>query len=79
MPMLDKIEAPLEAAHSGERPLELEELEALYTSGCAKILEIEADAMRSKRRLKELRAELRHLRTAIEFLQQQQGARDAEQ
>ena len=71
--MLDKIEARLEEARSGVRPIELEELEALYTSGCAEILELEADLMRSKRRLKELRDQLRHVRTAIEFLQEEQA------
>ena len=77
--MLDKIEARLEEARSGERPMDLQELEALYTSGCAEILKLEADAMRSKRRLKELRDELRHIRTAIEFLQEEQAAGGARQ
>ena len=77
--MLDKIEARLEEARSGEQPMDLQELEALYTSGCAKILELEADALRSKRRLKELRDELRHIRTAIEFLQEEQAAGGATQ
>ena len=72
--MLENIEARLEEARSGARPMDLQELETLYTSGCAKILELEADAMRSKRRLKELRDQLRHVRTAIEFLQEEQSA-----
>jgi hypothetical protein len=75
--MLEKIEMRLEEARSGERPIELQELEALYTSGCAEILELEADAMRTKRRLNDLRERLRHIRTAIEFLQEEQAARDA--
>jgi hypothetical protein len=72
--MLNKIESRLEEARSGERPIELEELEALYTSACAEILELEAEAMRSKRRLKDLREQLRHVRTAIEFLQEEDQA-----
>jgi hypothetical protein len=72
--MLDKIETRLEEARSGERPIELEELEALYTSGCAEILELEADSMRTRRRLHELRDQLRHIRTAIEFLQEEEQA-----
>lgn len=72
--MLDKLEKRIQEARSGARPMDLAELEALYTSGCAEILELEADAMRTSRRVAELRDELRHLRTAIEFLQEQQGA-----
>ena len=72
--MLEKIEARLEEARSGERPMDLEELEALYTSGCAEVLALEADAMRISRRLNELRGELRHLRTAIEWLQEEQAS-----
>ena len=72
--MLEKIEARLEQARSGERPIELQELEDLYTSGCAAVLELEADSMRIKRRLHELRDELRHIRTAIEFLQEERAA-----
>jgi hypothetical protein len=77
--MLENIEARLEEARSGERPMDLQELETLYTSGCAKILELEADAMRSRRRLKELRDQLRHVRTAIEFLQEEQSAEGSAQ
>ena len=72
--MLEQLESRLREARSGERPLDLPELEALYTSGCAEILELEADAMRISRRVGALRGELRHLRTAIEFLQEQQAA-----
>lgn len=76
--MLEEIETRLEQARSGERPIELEELEALYTSGCAEILELEADSMRIRRRLHELRDQLRHVRTAIEFLQEEQAAGEAQ-
>ena len=77
--MLEKIETRLEEARTGERPIELRELEALYTSGCAEILELEADDIRIKRRLQDLRDQLRHIRTAIEFLQEEQAAGDAPQ
>jgi phage shock protein A len=77
--MLEKIEARLEQARSGERPIELQELEDLFTSGCAEVLELEADSMRIKRRLHELRDQLRHIRTAIEFLQEERSAADASQ
>ena len=72
--MLEKFETRLEEARAGERPFELQELEALYTSGCAEILELEADSIRIKRRLQDLRDQLRHIRTAIEFLQEDQAA-----
>ena len=72
--MLEKIESRLEEARSGERPIELQELEDLYTSGCAEVLELEADSLRTKRRLHDLRDQLRHIRTAIEFLQQERAA-----
>jgi hypothetical protein len=77
--MRDKLESRLEEARSGARLMDLSELEALYTSGCAEILELEADAMRIGRRVKELREQLRHVRTAIEFLQEQQAAGDLAQ
>jgi hypothetical protein len=76
IPMLEKIETRLEEARSGGRPLGLHELEALYTSGCAEVLELEADSLRIKRELAELRERLRHIRTAIEFLQQEHAAGD---
>ena len=69
--MLDELERRLEEARTGGRPLGLEELEALYTSGCATVLELEAESLRTQRRLNELRNRLRHIRTAIEFLQEQ--------
>jgi hypothetical protein len=72
--MLEEVERRLREARSGARPLSLDELEALYTSGCAEILELEADAMRIERRVAELREQLRHLRTAVEFLQEQKAA-----
>jgi hypothetical protein len=74
--MLENIETRLQQARSGGPAMDLQELEALYTSGCAKVLELEADAMRSRRRLKKLRDELRHIRAAIEFLQEEQAASD---
>ena len=77
--MLDEIETRLEAARSGESPMALEDLERIYTTGCAEILELEADAMRIKRRVSELREQLRHVRTAIEFLQEQQAAAERAQ
>lgn len=77
--MLERIESRLEEARSAERPLELQELEDLYTTGCAEVLELEADSMRLRRRLQDLRDQLRHVRTAIEFLQEEQAAGEAAQ
>jgi hypothetical protein len=74
--MLDEIDTRLDAARSGARPLTLEELELIYTTGCAEILALEADAVRIQRRVKELRDQLRHVRTAIEWLQEQAAAAD---
>ena len=74
--MLNEIEERLDAAGSGGRPLELSELERIYTTGCAEVLELEADALRIERRITELREQLRHVRTAIEFLQEQHAAAD---
>lgn len=76
--MLERIESRLEEARSGERPIELQELEDLYTTGCAEVLELEADSMRIRRRLQDLRDQLRHVRTAIEFLQEEQAADGAQ-
>jgi chromosome segregation ATPase len=73
--MLEEIEARMQAARSGERPMSLEELEELYTSGCAEVLQLEAGAARNRRRISELREELRHVRTAIEWLQEEGAAR----
>ena len=72
--MLERIESRLEEARSGARPIELQELEDLYTTGCAEVLELEADSMRIRRRLQDLRDQLRHIRTAIEFLQEERAA-----
>ena len=44
--MLDELEARIAEARSGERPIDLRELEELYTTGCAQVL---------KPRLKHLR------------------------
>jgi hypothetical protein len=71
--MLDELEKRLEEARTGGRPLGLEELETLYTNGCAAVLELEAESLRTQRRLSELRNRLRHIRTAIEFLQEEQA------
>jgi len=64
---------------SSDRGIELDELEQAYTSGCAEVLELEADAVRTRRRLNELREQLRHVRTAIEWMQQQRDNRSASQ
>ena len=72
--MLDEIETRLEAARSGDSPMALEDLERIYTTGCAEVLELEADAIRIERRLTELRQQLRHMRTAIDWLQEEQAA-----
>jgi chromosome segregation ATPase len=69
-----ELEARLAEARSGKRPIALAELEQLYTNGCAEILELEADAVRIKRRISELRAQLRHIRTAIDWLQTEDAA-----
>lgn len=75
--MQQELQARLEQARAGERPIALTELERLYTSGCAEVLELEADAVRTKRRITELREQLRHVRTAIEWLQEEQAAADS--
>jgi hypothetical protein len=74
----DELERLLSDVGSG-RPLDLAELERAYTSGCAEILELEAEAMRRRRRLTELQEQLRHVRTAIEWLQEERGSREATQ
>jgi hypothetical protein len=75
--MLEELEARIAEARSSERPIELGELEHLYTTGCAEVLELEADAVRIARRVAELREQLRHLRTAIDWLQEEQDASTA--
>jgi hypothetical protein len=74
----DELDKRLAHARDGERPIALSELESLYTSGCAEVLELEADAVRTQRRIDELRAQLRHVRTAIEWLQEQDAATASE-
>jgi hypothetical protein len=66
--LVNELEALLREARAGGRPIALGELEELYTSGCAEILQLEAEAAR-------LRRELRHVRTAIEWMQEQNGSR----
>ena len=76
------MDADLERLLSGigsGRQMELEELEQAYTSGCAEVLELEADALRTRRRLNELREQLRHVRTAIEWMQEERDNRSATQ
>jgi hypothetical protein len=75
--MHEEIERRLAQAREGKQPLTLAELESLYTSGCAEVLELEADSVRTRRRINELRAQLRHVRTAIEWLQQEDAAERA--
>jgi hypothetical protein len=72
--MLDELETRIQEARSGARPIELSELERLYTTGCAQVLELEADSIRISRRVAELRDQLRHVRAAIEWLQQEEAA-----
>jgi hypothetical protein len=72
------LESLLGGVESGHQ-VELSELEQAYTTGCAEILELEAQAMRTSRRLNELRDQLRHVRTAIEWLQEERGGRSANQ
>jgi hypothetical protein len=75
--MQHELDARLEQARTGEAPIALAELERLYTSGCAEVLELEADSVRIKRRIAEMREQLRHVRTAIEWLQEEQTAADS--
>ena len=72
------LEGLLKDMQSG-RQLELPELEQAYTSACAEILELEATAVRISRRLDELREQLRHVRTAIEWLQEERVDRSPAQ
>jgi len=72
--MLDELEARIAEARSGERPIDLRELEELYTTGCAQVLELEAESARIARRVAELREQLRHMRTAIDWLQEERVA-----
>jgi hypothetical protein len=72
------LETLLSNVGAGEQ-IELDDLEQAYTSGCAEILELEADAIRARRRVDELREQLRHVRTAIEWLQQERRDRSGGQ
>jgi hypothetical protein len=74
----DELERILSDVCSG-RSIELTELEQAYTSGCAEVLELEADSVRVGRRLNELHEQLRHIRTAIEWLQEAEHSRRAAQ
>lgn len=76
--MQQKLDARVAQALAGQRPLALVELEKLYTSGCAEVLELEADAVRTQRRIRDLRTQLRHVRTAIEWLQEEEAAASAD-
>jgi hypothetical protein len=69
--MLDELQTRLEEARSGERPLDVAELEQLYTTGCAEVLELEARSARIARQVDGLREQLRHLRTAIDWLHEE--------
>ena len=71
--VLDELEARIAEARSGERPIDLRELEELYTTGCAQVLELEADSIRIARRVANLREQLRHVRTAIDWLQEERA------
>jgi hypothetical protein len=68
--MHEQIDALVREVRSGRR-IELSELEDAYTSGCAEVLALEAEAARARRRVEDLRGELRHIRTAIDWLQEQ--------
>jgi hypothetical protein len=74
MLMLDELEARIAEARSGDRPIDLRELEQLYTTGCAQVLELEADSIRITRRVADMREQLRHVRTAIDWLQEERAA-----
>jgi hypothetical protein len=74
----DEFERILSDVRAG-RSIELTELEQAYTSGCAEVLELEAESVRVRRRLNELHEQLRHIRTAIEWLQEVDDSRRAAQ
>jgi len=82
--MREELHSRLEAVRSREGSIPLDQLEELYTTGCAEILELEAQALRLGRsrasidlRIAELREDLRHVRTATEWLREQAEARSA--
>jgi len=72
--MLDDLEARIREARSDAPAIELRELEQLYTAGCAEVLALEADSARISRRVAELREQLRHVRTAIDWMREQEAA-----
>ncbi len=76
--MNDEFERILSDVRAG-RTIALTELEQAYTSGCAEVLELEAESVRVRRRLNELHEQLRHIRTAIEWLQEVDDSRRAAQ
>jgi hypothetical protein len=63
----ERVDTLLSNARNGHRTVSLSELEEIYTTGCAEVLQLEAEVLR-------LRAQLRHVRTAIEWLQEQGDA-----
>ena len=68
--LFERVDELMSDARDGHREVSLSELEEVYTTGCAEILELEAEILR-------LRAQLRHVRTAIEWLQDQSDAMPA--
>jgi hypothetical protein len=74
----EELERILSDVRSG-RAVELTELEQAYTTGCAEVLELEAESVRVRRRLDELHEQLRHIRTAIEWLQEVEDSQRAAQ
>ena len=74
----------MRAAPSRGRGVTLRALEELYTTGCARALELEAEAVRLQRgnqdgtalreSLNELRRQIRHIRTATEWLREESAA-----
>jgi hypothetical protein len=65
--LLERVDTLLSDARNGRRDVSLSQLEEVYTTGCAETLELEAEVLR-------LRGQLRHVRTAIEWLQEQGDA-----
>ena len=68
--LLERVDTLLSDARNDHRAVSLSELEEVYTTGCAEILELEAEILR-------LRSELRHVRTAIEWLHERDSAAGA--
>jgi hypothetical protein len=101
--LLERVDTLLRQARNGHRDVSLSALEDVYTTGCAAVLELEAESIRLGRRsltaletagnggaadhpdladlaessrtvdqtLTQLRSDLRHVRTAIEWMQEQ--------